>query len=69
MGNPIHGMAGRASIAAMSGAQDAAPPAADARVKTLYGTRTEELKNMMGRLRQCSSTAQDVVSSRNPGLQ
>lgn len=70
MGNAINGLAGRSAIIAMNSAQDTAPPAATGQqVKTLYGTATQELQNMMTRLRQMPATAQVLVSSRNPDLQ
>lgn len=70
MGNAINGMAGRSPIAAMGSAQEAVPAAAPGgSTKLLYGTASQELTNMMNRLKQFPSTAQTLVSSRNPDVQ
>ncbi len=70
MGSTINGVAGRSAMTQVDKAQDTAPAANTGRqVKSLYGTATTELMNMMNRLSQFSATAQAVVSSRNPDLQ
>ncbi len=70
MGNAINGLAGKTATAPMDNAQATAPAkATGGQVKSLYGTATAELVNMMNRLSQFSATAQALVGSRNPDLQ
>ncbi len=70
MGNAINGLANRVAVTEAEGASQAAPAAATGgNIKLLYGTSTQALTNMMNRLKQFPTSAQALVSSRNPDLQ
>lgn len=70
MSNGINGLSGASAM--IAAASNAAPsPVASGATKILYGdaSRAEGLMNMMTRIRQLSTAAQQAVRTGNPTLE